>query len=255
MTITSCQSPLFVSHVTPAPTPQCVEPTLTLGMLNYRIESVARDPEAFPEIPGRKKDVAYWVEGTTTNYVFGLSPTIENLALNSVLKTGDPAIISWADCSQDKYVVKSVDTAQPSDLNIFDQSIGGLTVYVQTDSSSLVIRGERPTTKAAETPVATLENAIQLDIQISDLAPPDDQSVKIRLDITNQGAQLVTLTNSNISLTIQDGQQTFPQVVEPALPQEIQPGGNLSIAVVFAKPRASSAVLKILDTTFEYFFQ
>ena len=253
--VTSCRSPFSASHITPAPTPQCVEPTLTLGTANFRVESVAREANGFPEIPKRKNNVAFWVEGTTINYVFGLSPTKENLALNTVLKAGDPAIINWADCSKDEYVIKSVDTAQPNDLNIFDQSTGGLTVYVQTYSSSVVIRGERPIVQPAETPVVTSENATQLDIQFSDLTPPDNQSVRIGLNITNQGTQVVTLTNNDISLTTENGPEVFPLTTEPALPQEIQPGGSLSLTVTFPKPQASSAVLRILDVTFDYFFQ
>jgi hypothetical protein len=149
--VTSCQSPLSASQVTPAPTPQCVEPTLMLGTLKYRIESVTRDSNTFPDIPQKKKKVAYWVQGTTINYVFGLSPTEDNLALNTVLKVGDPAIISWADCSKDGYTIKSIDPAPPRDLNIFDQSIEGLTVYVRTDTSTLVIRGEKAIAQSRQT--------------------------------------------------------------------------------------------------------
>jgi hypothetical protein len=255
ISLTSCQSLFPVSHVTPAPTPQCVEPTLTLGTLNYRIESITREPNTFPEIPKRKNDIAYWVDDTTTNYVFALSPTRDNLALNTVLKAGEPVIINWADCSKDEYVIKSIDTAQPNDLHIFDQSTGGLIVYVQTESSTLLIRGERPVVQSAETAVPTSENATQLDIQFSDLTPPDDQSVRIGLNLTNQGTQVVTLTDKDISLTTENGPEVFPLVVEPALPQDIQPSGSLSIAVTFPKPQTSSAVLRILDTTLDYFFQ
>src|SRR5688572_16506243 len=68
------QLPLFASHITPAPSPQCVEPTLTLGTTKFRMDSVTREANSFPDIPPRKQDIAYWVEGTTVNYVFGLSP-------------------------------------------------------------------------------------------------------------------------------------------------------------------------------------
>src|SRR5215510_10422293 len=81
--LTSCQS-FYSSHVTPAPTPQCVEPTLTLGTTKFRVESVTREGNGFPEIPKRQKEVAFWVEGTTINYVFGLSPTKDNLSLDTL---------------------------------------------------------------------------------------------------------------------------------------------------------------------------
>jgi hypothetical protein len=251
--ISSCESLLFNSHVTPAPTPQCIQPTLTLGALNYRIEPVTRPANSFPNIPKRKKDVAYWVEDTTVNYVFALSPTKDNLALNSVLKAGDPAIISWADCSKDEYTVKSVETAQTNDLKLFDQSTGGLTIYVQTNDSALVIHGERPLAQPAETAAATSENTTQLNIQFSDLTPPDDKSVKIGLEITNEGSQTITLTNQDISLTSDNNAEVFPLITEPALPQDIPPGGTLSMAVTFPKPAANSAVLRIINLTFDYY--
>jgi hypothetical protein len=253
--LTSCQSLFSLSHVTPAPTPQCVEPTLALGKQKYRIESISRDPNTFPEIFNRKNDVAYWVEDTITHYVFALSPTKDNFALKDVLKAGDPVIIRWADCSDDAYVIQSVDIAQPNDLTIFDQSTGGITVYVRNDASSFVVRGERPVIQSVETPLPTEMNATRLDIQFSDLTPPDTASVKIGLKIINQGTQAVTLTNNDISLTAENSAEVFPLAIEPALPQEVPPGGNLSIAVTFPKPRASSAMLRILDTTFDYFFQ
>jgi len=237
------------------PTPQCIEPTLTLGTVILHVKTVPNNPNAFPLIPQDTPDIAYWVEGTTVNYVFGLSPIGNNLVLNTSLKAGDPAVINWADCSKDEYVIKSIDMISPADLNIFDQTTGGITIYVQTDSSSLVIRGERPIIQSAETPLPTDVNAIQLDIQFSDLTPPDKNSVKIGLNIINRGAKTVTLTNNDISLTVENGPQVFPLAVEPALPQDIQPNGTIILAVTFPKPGANSAVLRILDTTVDYYFQ
>jgi hypothetical protein len=247
----------FLASATPTrvvPTPICIEPTLTLGATTFHVKSIPGDLSSYPSIPQDTPDAAYWLEGTTINYVFALSPTNNNLVLNTTLNAGDPVVINWADCSKDEYVVKSIDTVAPGDLNIFDQTTGGVTVYVRTDSSSLVIRGEHPIIQSAETPLATDANAIQIDIQFSDLTPPDNTSVKIGLNITNKGTQTVTLTNNDISLTAENGPQVFPLAVEPALPLEIQPGGNVSIAVTFPKPQANSAVLRILDATFDYFF-
>lgn len=237
------------------PTPQCIEPTLTLGATTFHVKSIPSDLGSYPSIPQDTADAAYWLEGTTINYVFALSPTSNNLILNTTLKAGDLAVINWADCSKDDYVVKSIDTLSPSDLNILDQTTGGITVYVRTDSSSLVIRGEHPIIQSAETPLPTDVNAIQLDIQFSDLTPPDNSSVKIGLNITNKGTQTVTLTNNDISLTAENGSEVFPLAVEPALPQDIQPNGTITLAVTFPKPGTNSAVLRILDTTVDYYFQ
>jgi hypothetical protein len=254
--VTSCQSGLFQSHVTPAPTPQCVEPTLTLGITKFRIDSVKRNGDNFPEIPKNKKDVAFWVTGTTVNYVFGLSPTKDNLSLNTVLKAGDPITINWADCSKDEYVVKTTETANAGDTGIFDQSHGGITVFIGVTSSTpgLVIRGGRPIVQPAETQVATPENTNQIDLQILDFTQPDDQTVQFRITVTNKGAQVILLTNHDISLKTDTGPEVAPQAVEPVLPQDLKPGDTLSLTLTFPKPQAKSAVLRILDVTFEYYF-
>lgn len=249
---TSCQS--SASHITPAPTPQCVEPTLTLGTAKYRVDSVTREKDTFPEIPKNKKGGAFWVEGTTVNYVFGLGPDKDNLALNSVLKAGDPAVIVWADCSTDEYVVKSVETTTSDDLSIFDQSSGGITVYVQDSSSILLIRGERPVTQSAETPVPLPENAIQIDLSILEFTQPDEQTLSFRIMLTNQGAQTITLTDKDIALIAADGSETPPQTMTPTLPQELRPGDIIPLNLTFPKPQGNSAVLRIFDVTFEEYF-
>lgn len=244
-----------VTETPAAPTPQCIETTLTLGTSIFHVKTIPNNPNAFPVLPQDKPDNAYWVEGTTVNYVFGLSPVGNNLTLNTSLKTGDPMVIHWGDCSNDEYVIRSIDSAPPNDASILDQSIGGITVYVRTDSSALVIRGEHPVLQSAETPAPTDVNAIQLDIQFSDLTPPDSDSVKIGLNITNKGTQPVTITNNDLSLTVEGGAEVFPTAVEPALPQEIQPNATITLAVTFPKPQANSAVLRILNSTVDYYFQ
>lgn len=253
MAITACQSPLFSHRGTPVPTPQCIEPTLNLGASIYRIDTVSRESNAFPKIP-RKNDVAYWAEDTTINYVFGLSPTKDNLALDSVLKEGDPITINWADCSKDEYVLQSIATDQINEASIFDQSSGGVTIYIQDKSTGLIIHGTRPVTQSLDTPEPTTETA-QLDISILDVTQSEDnQFVTFRFLITNQGTQVVTLTDKDISLIIENGPEIFPTLVEPALPQEFKPGDIIHLEVTFPKPQANSVVLRILDITLEYYF-
>jgi hypothetical protein len=251
--VTSC-SGLFQSHITPAPTPQCVEPTLTLGTANFRVDSITREANKFPEIPKRKNEIAFWVEGTTVNYVFGLSPTEENLSLDTVLQSGDPIVISWADCSKDEYIVKSIDSVQALDADIFDQTAGGITVYVQDDSTNLVIRGERPSVQSAETATPLPADAIQIDLQILEFTQPDDQTIQFKIMLTNQGVQAITLTEDDISLMTTNGPEVSPQTIEPILPQEINPGDSLPLALTFPKPQGNSAVVRIFDVAFEYYF-
>lgn len=251
--MTACESPFSPSRITPAPTPQCVEPTLTLGTLAFKVDSVTREANAFPEIP-RKRDMAYWVEGTTIHYVFGLGATRDNLGLNTVLKAGDPAIITWADCTRDEYVIQSIDAFQPNDLSLFDQTSGGITVFVQDRAAGLVIRGGRPILQAEETPIPLPEDAIQVDLQILEFSQPDDQTINFRILITNQGARTITLTMDDVAMFVENVPEVPPRSVEPALPQELQPGDLLPLSLTFPKPQAPSAVLRIFDVTFEYYF-
>ncbi len=238
-----------------APTPQCIEPTLTLGTGTFHVKTTPNNPNVFPVLPQDKPDNAYWIEGTTVNYVFGLSPVGNNLALNTSLKAGDPMVINWGDCSKDEYVVKSVDMAQPNDLTIFDQSTGGITIYVQTGNSNVVIRGARPVMQPVETAVSIPTSEFQIDVAFSDQPAPDAQTVKIGLTITNKGTQAITLNNNDISLTAENSPEVFPSLVEPALPQQIDPGASVQIVVTFPKPQTNTAVLKVLDTTVDYYFQ
>jgi hypothetical protein len=246
--------PVRATPTAAIPTPQCIEPTLTLGTSTLHVKSIPNNPNTFPLIPKDTPDTAYWVEETTINYVFGLSPIGNNLGLNSSLKPGDPAVINWADCSRDEYVIHSLDIVQPNDLNLFDQSSGRLTVYVQTDSSMLVIRGERTIAQQAETPITVATDEFQIDVTLSDQPATDNQTVKMGLIITNKGTQTISLSNNDISLTAENSPEVFPATVEPVLPQQIDPGKSIQIIVTFPKPGASSAVLRILNLTFDYYF-
>ena len=93
----------------PIPTPQCVQPMLTLGTTQFQIQSIARAADGSVVVPPDRSDVAYWVEGTNINYVFALNPTSNSLTLKDVLKQNEVAKIVWADCGADEYVVKSIE--------------------------------------------------------------------------------------------------------------------------------------------------
>ena len=240
----------------PVPTPQCVEPTLTLGAAKFVIQSLARAADGSIAVPGDKPDVAYWVEGTNVNYVFGLSPTPNNLALKTTLKTGDEATIVWADCGTDEYVVKEIEAGQINDSTLFDQSSGGLSVFVQASLSSggLIIRAGRPEAAIIDTPVPD-ENEIQAEMSFLDTTTsPDGVTVTIGVSILNTGKQAISLSESNISLTPENAAPLALVSVEPALPLEIKPGVSETFHMTFPRPATSTAVLKILSFSVDYYF-
>ena len=57
-----------------------------------------------------------------------------------------------------------------------------------------------------------------------------------------------------LSLTAEGQAPLSPLNVEPALPQEIQPGASLPLAVTFANPGGHTAVLRVLDITVDLYY-
>ena len=255
-------SPRVVATRTPTPPPPtptfpCGEPTLTLGAAQFQIKTIARAADGSVAVPSDTPDVAYWVEGTNANYVFALSSTPGSLALESSLQAGDQADILWGDCSTEEYVVKTVEGGQPDASALFDQSSGGITVFVQTApfAVSLVIRGGRPEAQANDTPSPTEANAVQAEISFGETTTsPDGTTLTLSIAVKNTGSTVISLTASDISLTAENAAPLAPVGVEPALPVEIQPGASEMFSLTFPKPPANTAVFKILDFSVDVFF-
>ena len=92
----------------PTATPPCVQPSLSVGPASYRIES---EPlRAGGELPAYPVDptVAYWIEGTSPNYVLLLNPDQQNQMAVASLQAGMPVSANWADCTVDSYIVQAV---------------------------------------------------------------------------------------------------------------------------------------------------
>ena len=240
----------------PVPTPQCVQPTLTLGTTRFRIESLARAADGSVAVPADEPGVAYWIEGTNVNYVFALSPTSNNLALRNTLKTGDEATIVWADCGSEEYVVKAVEVGQPDDSTLFDQTAAGITVFVQASSpaESLIVRSGRPEAPPADTPGPD-EIGIQAEVYFLDTTTsPDGTTVTLSISIKNTGPTAFSLAMNEISLTAENAAPLAPLDVKPALPRDIQPGASETFSITFPRPAVNTAVFKILDFSVDVFF-
>src|SRR5436305_14677242 len=98
-------APLPTPTLVPPPTPPCGQPSLTLGAAKFRIETLARAADGSLAVPPDKPGLAYWIEGTNAHYVFALSPTADNLALNGSLKRGDAVRIAWGHCRSEDFAV------------------------------------------------------------------------------------------------------------------------------------------------------
>ena len=241
----------------PVPTPQCVRPTLTLGSTQFPIETLARATDGSFALPADEPGTAFWIEGTNVNYVFALNSAPSTLALKDTLKSGDEAKIAWADCTTDEYVVKSIETSLPANSALFDQTKGGITVFVQGGPStvSLVVKGARPQIQAPETPSPTEANAVQAEISFLGNTPsPDGKSVQITLTLTNTGSTPISLTTNDISLTPANAASLAPLSVESSLPQTIQATAGATFSIMFPHPGVKTAVFKILDFSVDLYF-
>src|SRR5512140_1906653 len=86
---------LVAGWLNPIPTPQCIQPVLNIGNTRWPIQSIARAADGSLPVPPLA-DRAYWVEGTTINYVFELNPTGAGTASLANIRPGDGISIAWA---------------------------------------------------------------------------------------------------------------------------------------------------------------
>lgn len=237
---------------TPTPTPPCVEPSLTLGAFRFRIGTIQRGLDGSLPVPPDTPGVAYWVEGTTPNYVFALSPLVEYAALPSAIHEGDPAVVQWADCGLEEFVVLVAESRDPDLELVFDQSKGGITTFAMGEAG-VFIRGGHPEPVREELPSPEVEG-FQMEIDFLDTTTSEDgKTITTGITIHNTGTQPIPLKPSDFSLMEEGGQPQAPVEVEPALPAEIPAGGEGTFYITFLKPLTSPAVFRVLDFTVDLY--
>jgi hypothetical protein len=194
------------------------------------------------------------VEGTNTNYVFVLSPTSNNLALQTALKTGDLVTIFWANCTTVSFAVSAIETGQLSDPAILDQSIPGMSVFVQADPSTagFVVKGELPeeTVDVLDTPRPD-QSGILAEVSLLETSTSPDGTIKVDISIRNYGQTAFTILPDNISLTPQDAAPVIMVSSKPRLPEEIKPGETKTIEFTFPRPSSQTATLKIFTVEYD----
>ncbi len=263
----------------PAVVLPCKQPRLTAGQVVYSIQERSPAGDGTIDIPSNAIGFAYWITGTTVapargagGYVFALSPEASNLAL----QPGDPLKLVWADCSEENFVVGSVEPGPVDAAALLQPSEFGLRVFVP-GPDGFVVNGVRagvlahePTTSAPVEPTAvpipseptaanpTLEELTEVvPTQSKPDGPPsfevldttlsgDGTTLKVIFAITNNGNSSIPLNTVDISLTGPDAQTKAPQSVEPSLPFQIKPGERSEFTVSFSNPSAITAILKVL---------
>ena len=198
-------------------------------------------------------DTAFWIDGTNTHYVFGLSPTENNLALVSSLKNGDTATITWDNCNSTTYKLSAAQSGVPDNSVLLDQAASGITIFIQPSSAlaGFVIDGElaEETINAFNTPDPS---EIQAEISLLETTTSDDgQTIRVSISILNYGQSAITLSTIDVALTPQD---TAPLVMinsEPTLPVEIAPGATEEIHFTFPRPSFQLATIKVFSVEYE----
>jgi hypothetical protein len=240
----------------PTATQPCVQPALLLGHASFPLEALARAGDRLPLPPG-KAGVAGWVADTFAPYVFLLVQASTNPDLQATLKPGDPMVVQWADCGREEYIFSSRLPGTPDAEDWLAQTAAGIVVIVQPPGGTpaYALRGERPAMAQPETPEPTDENAIQADITFGDtIVSEDGQTLTTALTITNRGSQAITITPNDLWLTVEGEEPLAPLSVEPALPQEIQPGDSQSLTIIFPNPGGNVATLKLLDFSMDLYY-
>jgi hypothetical protein len=234
-----------------------VQPTLILGASKFRIESVARAADGSVAVPADASEVAFWIQGTSANYVFALSPTSTNLGLKTKLKAGDPTKIVWGDCSTEEYVIKKIESGTPNIAKLLEPSAARVSVFIQSTGTveGFVVQAGRPEPQVQATPAPTEEPAVDAELAFLETkVSADGKTLTMSIAVKNTGHKAFALTAKDISLTVGNAAPLAPQSVEPGLPQEIAPGASMNLRIIFPKPAGNTAVFKLLDFSADIYF-
>ncbi len=112
------------------PTPPCGAATLQVGFSSFHILNIASQKQDVVNVPAAKPGTAYWVEGTTVHYAFGLSDTPENRALIGQLSIGEQVKVTWPDCRSEAFTIVSITPVEAWPSDLLDQSTAGATIFV-----------------------------------------------------------------------------------------------------------------------------
>ena len=237
------------------PGPDCGGPTLTLGATSLPIKPLDLAPDGSINVPADTPGVAYWVAGTETNYIFALSPTPDNLAFLTPLKSDDEATIVWKNCNSTKYILSGPEQAVPDDTALLDQSISGVTVFLRNGSTSmgLILRGELvgEHLEVITTPAPDAAG-VQAEVELLETkASPDQATLSMGVSIYNYGGSAFTVSTSDVSLTPENGLPLALISADPALPVEIRPGESKTIYITFQRPPTAIAVFRIFEIEYD----
>ena len=238
-------------HVPPKTNP-CGDARLQIGTNFLTIKAIKKNSGNNLSIPADTSGIAYWVEGSDINYVFGVSPTANNQTLFAEVREGDIATVTWENCNTSIYALSLVQPGNPDITALLDQSNTQISIFIPGDATfaGLVINGELQgdTLISFNTP-----DASSMLVEISFLgttASPDQTTINVSVSVNNFGKSSIKLTAEDVSLTPEGGFPLSPINIDPSTLKGIKPGATETITFTFPRPPTTTATFKIY--TIEY---
>jgi hypothetical protein len=235
------------------PTQDCSPPTLTLDATTLQIENMSRAADGSLNLPLGTSGLAYWIEGTNTNYIFVLPPLPENLAVMSTITVESPVTVTWSNCNSSTYTVSVPQQGSWNDSTLTDQSKEGITVFFQTDASGagFVFTGglSEQAITSFDTPAA---NEVQAEIGLLETtASEEGKTLRISISIQNYGNAALAVSIRDLSLTQPDGTSLALENSQPRLPETINVGDTKTFELTFPRPTSPTATLRIFNVEFD----
>lgn len=218
--------------------PPCGQSQLEINGQIYPIETIRPKQDGSIKVPN-KPGAAYWVDGTTSNYVFYIN--------DAVSTSGGAAKITWANCNATAYILYQPEPGLPDNVALLDQSTSEITIIVQ---NKMVIKGGLI---GEELNVIPTPDPAEMLAEISLLettTAADKTTISVQVSIVNYGQSAITLTLNDVALLAENAPTAFPGS-EPALPKEIAPGVTENFTFTFARPNTPTATLKIFSAEYE----
>ncbi len=227
------------------PKEPCAPPTLTVGSRVFEIETIQKAGDGSIQIPQNGENIAYWVEGTNTTLVFGLSPTSANLALKDSIQGGETAKVTWGNCNSSLYTLRAPEQGQPDPLS--NQSTSGITIFLPNNA---VVKGDLSQEELLTIPSPNPDDMLAEISLLETKTSADKMTITVSVSIVNQGKSAIKVTSNDVTLLVADSEVT-PTSSTPTLPVEIAAGATQNLVFTFARPNSPAATLKIFNAEYE----
>ncbi len=237
----------------PAPTPPCIETTLTLGTAKFAVRPLAREADGSINVPADTPGLAYQIEGVP-DYVLALSPAAVSASLKDEISAGADAMLVQANCNSTTFRVSAPQPAPPDMAAFLAQPPAGLTIIVpgSPTTAGYVVTGElaEGLIKAFDTPQPGSGRRLAEVSLLTSAASADGTTVQVSVSIVNAGATPFELAADDVALTPDNSPPLAAVKTEPVLPHAFQPGRAETITFTFPRPSAHEATLRVMDAEF-----